>query len=225
MKDSFLEILQSEGKKPYFEQIIEGLRQNSQFEITPHQTEIFRPFEYFQVRDTKVIILGQDPYPGENVADGLAFSTKLDKAPASLRNIFKEVKRDYPNTILETNSLEQWAKQGVLLMNIYLTGVIKQPLAHEHIGWDKFTEIICLEILSKNPNVVVVALGKKAQKFVSKLSIKPKYLIESSHPSPLSYKKGFENSHLFLKINKMLEDQKKKPINWSLLSTSSKEDK
>lgn len=216
MKDSFLRILQTEGQKPYFNNIIEGLREYSSFEIVPHQIDMFRPFDFFQVNETKVVILGQDPYHKANVADGLAFSTRQKVTPPSLRNIFTELKQTYPNISLESNDLTKWAKQGVLLLNTSLTTVVKKPLAHKHLGWEQFTKVVCEEIIKANKDVIFVALGKHAQEFINSLSVRPQYLFETSHPSPFSVNKGFAGSQIFKKINTTLEKLNLSVINWEL---------
>ncbi|VEU74882.1 uracil-DNA glycosylase [Mycoplasmopsis citelli] len=216
MKDSFLKILQSEGKKAYFNNIIEGLRNYSTFEIVPHQVDLFRAFEFFQVHETKIVLLGQDPYPTEGVADGLAFSTRSKKTPVSLKNIFKELTLEFSNIKLKSNDLTPWAKQGVLLLNVHLSTVINKPLEHKDIGWENFTQVVCEEIIKQNENVIFIALGKYAQEFVEKLSPSPKYVIKSSHPSRFSANKGFLGSFIFTQANKILKDNGSEEINWEL---------
>ncbi|UUM19608.1 MULTISPECIES: uracil-DNA glycosylase [unclassified Mycoplasma] len=216
MKDSFLQILQSEGKKPYFENIINGLRNYITFDIVPHQMDMFRAFEFFQVHETKVIILGQDPYHSKNVADGLAFSTRSKKTPPSLQNIFKELSDEFPNISLNSNDLTPWAKQGVLLLNVYLTTVINKPLEHQHLGWEQFAQVVCEKIVQANPNVVFLALGRHAQEFITKLHPVPQYVLKTSHPSPFSANKGFLGSRIFIKANELLKQNNISPINWEL---------
>ncbi|MCU9933234.1 uracil-DNA glycosylase [Mycoplasmopsis cynos] len=164
MKDSFLKILQLEGTKPYFENIIKVLKKAEEDNevIFPHQTNLFKPFEYFQTYETKLIILGQDPYPGINIADGLAFSTGHIKTPASLKNIFIELKKDYPNVKIGTNSLLGWAKQKILLLNSVFTVVMNQPNSHRKIGWEEFVKSIIIEIIKANENVLILTLGNQA---------------------------------------------------------------
>ncbi|WP_324673277.1 uracil-DNA glycosylase [Mycoplasma sp. 888] len=218
MKDSFLKILQSEGQKPYFTKILDKLKEEETngVKVFPHQMDLFKPFEFFQVNETKVIILGQDPYHTLGLADGLAFSTYDDKFAPSLNNMFKELKKDYPKTKLETTSLVSWAKQGVLLLNTVLTVAQNKPASHFGIGWETFTHKVVEEVVAQNPNVMVVALGKKAQQFIKDIPINPKNLVELAHPSPYSYNKGFADSHLFKTINKKLEQNNVKPIKWDL---------
>ncbi|QNM93871.1 uracil-DNA glycosylase [Mycoplasma sp. Pen4] len=217
MKNSFIEILQSEGKKPYFDNIINGLREEGKKTVIyPEQVQIFRPFDYFQVAETKVIILGQDPYHTYGYADGLAFSTGNNKLSPSLRNIFKELKKDYPKIKLDSTDLTPWAKQGVLLLNTVLTVSHGEPNSHKNFGWQSFTKKVIQEVVKVNPNVILVLLGKEAQKFAKDIEINPDNVIATSHPSPYSYKKGFENSGIFKLINKKLKKHNEQPIDWNL---------
>ncbi|AKF40993.1 uracil-DNA glycosylase [Mycoplasmopsis canis UFG4] len=222
MKDSFLRILQTEGQKPYFQNILKKLEESEKnnIQIFPHQMDMFRPFEFFQTNETKLIILGQDPYHQINIADGLAFSTNHIKTPASLKNIFKEVKKDYPNAKFGTNSLIKWAKQGVLLLNTVLTVEEGKPNSHKDIGWEKFVEIVIQDIILENPNVLILALGGQAHKVVENALKLRNYnkenLFKLSHPSPLGYRHSFENSNVFKKINDKLHSFNQKEIEWSL---------
>ncbi|MBN4083329.1 uracil-DNA glycosylase [Mycoplasma sp. CSL10137] len=222
MKNSFLNILTEEGKKPYFNNIINQLSisEKENKVILPYQTDIFRAFEFFQVKDTKVIFIGQDPYHTLGTADGLAFSSRDKKTPPSLRNIFKELQKDYPEVKLETNSLVNWAKQGVLLLNTVLTVEYGKANSHKNIGWENFTLKVVEQTINENNNVIIVALGKQAQEYIKKLpnihKISNENILATSHPSPFSYKRGFENFQLFKKINNLLKKYKTRQINWDL---------
>ncbi|WP_036451771.1 uracil-DNA glycosylase [Mycoplasma buteonis] len=219
MKDSFLKVLQKEGNKPYFNDLLKALKliELSKINIYPFQMDLFKPLEFFQASETKVVILGQDPYHKEGVADGLAFSTKSTVTPPSLRNMFKELLKDYPKTKIETNDLTAWAKQNVLLMNVVWTVSENKPNSHKNFGWQNFSLAILEEVLKANPNVIFVILGKEAQKFTEKLAINPENKIVLSHPSPYSYKLGFENGKMFKLINKKLKKQGLSEIKWDLV--------
>ncbi|VEU70731.1 uracil-DNA glycosylase [Mycoplasmopsis glycophila] len=219
MKDSFLQILQKEGNKEYFVKILDSLKTaEKNGAIYPHQIEMFRPLEFFQVNETKVVILGQDPYHSPFVADGLAFSAKhTNKTPASLANLFKELKKDYPKTKIETNDLAAWAKQGVLLINMVWTVTEGKANSHKNFGWQKFTLAILEEVKNTNPNVIFVALGNEAQKFLNKIHPNPDNVIALSHPSPLGYAKSLKDGQLFLQINQKLKKHKEKQIKWDLV--------
>lgn len=222
MKDSFLKILQTQGKKPYFEIILNHLAQGNKENklIFPHQTEMFRAFEFFQVHETKLIILGQDPYSEFGVADGLAFSTHNLKTPPSLNNIFKEIKKDYPNASFKANSLVPWAKQNILLLNASLTVLENKPNSHKNIGWQNFAAAVIHEVVRINKNVIILALGNYAHKVVDNalylVNFDSKNLFKLSHPSPLGYHHSFKDSHVFKKINDRLEQLNLEQINWNL---------
>ncbi|WLP85892.1 uracil-DNA glycosylase [Mycoplasma seminis] len=215
MKDSFLNILQQEGKKPYFEIIINKLEiAEKEAQVLPEQINMFRAFDFFQVHETKVVILGQDPYHTVGYADGLAFSTGNGKITPSLRNVFAEIKKDYPQANLSDTSLISWAKQGVLLLNTVLTVSEGKTNSHKDFGWDKFTKEVLLQVVRQNPDVIILALGKQAEKFIADLPINKENIIVTSHPSPYSYKKGFENSHVFKQVNDKLIEKGIKAISW-----------
>lgn len=217
MKDSWLKILQSEGKKEYFQKIITKLSEAEKIsEIFPEQTKMFRAFEFFQVNETKVVILGQDPYPTNGFADGLAFSSMNQKQrPKTLQNIFIELQKDYPSVSLRSNSLENWAKQGVLLLNTQLTVSQSQANSHKSFGWELFIVEILREVEKENKNVIYVALGNQAYETYLKANIKIEKIIRLSHPSPLSYNKSFKDGHLFLKINQKLKELNQSEIDFS----------
>ncbi|WBP83771.1 uracil-DNA glycosylase [Mycoplasmopsis edwardii] len=222
MKDSFLNILQSEGKKEYFQVILKELAKSEKNgkAVFPHQMDLFRPFEYFQVKDTKLIILGQDPYPQINIADGLAFSTGHIKTPASLKNIFREIQKDFPKTTFKTNSLQKWAKQGVLLLNSVLTVEENNPNSHKGIGWEEFVKATIQEVIKQNPKVLILALGNQAHNVLDSalkfMNYDQDNVFKLSHPSPLGYRHSFENSGVFKKINQKLIALKQEPIDWNL---------
>ncbi|EFF41504.1 uracil-DNA glycosylase, partial [Mycoplasmopsis alligatoris] len=206
MKYSWLDLLQVEGKKPYFQKLLMHLEkfENEGKYIMPASPDMFKAFDYVQDNNVKVVILGQDPYPGKDVADGLAFSTNSQKTPSSLKNMFKELKKDYPEVQLETNSLVSWAKQGVLLLNTVLTVNEGEANSHANIGWETFTKIVLENVIKKNPYVVFGILGNASKAVVNKLEVQPKNIVFLSHPSPLGYHKSFKDGQFFKKINKIL---------------------
>jgi len=167
----------------------------------PEKDNIFRAFNYFNIEDLKVVILGQDPYHGENQAIGLAFGVKCSKIPPSLKNIIKELQK-YNGKDLQDTTLENWAKQGVLLLNYSLTVKPKTPGSNMKL-WKDFIN----SILSKlDKKVIFVAWGA----FAYELLKDKEKLLYSSHPSPLSYSRKYKNisfkdSNIFENINKLLE--------------------
>ena len=181
-------------------------------EIYPNIESIFKCFNYFNIEDTKVVILGQDPYHQPNQAQGLSFSVPDNiKIPPSLVNIFKEIQNEYQNKP-KHGDLEFWAKQGVLLLNNTLTVRQSSPNSHLKI-WKNFTQEILGELLKKKSNVVFLVWGGNAKKCISKLPIK--YSLLANHPSPLSANRGgwFECNH-FRECNRILSELNEGEINW-----------
>ena len=179
----------------------------------PQQSNIFKSLKITPYKDVKVVILGQDPYHGENEANGLSFSVNNGvKIPPSLRNIFKELKNEIG--IERTNpDLSDWANQGVLLLNSILTVEKDKPLSHKNIGWETLTDAIINKISQKSDKIIFVLWGNYARS-KKKLIDKDNYIIESVHPSPLSASRGFFNNTTFIKINEILKNEGKKPITW-----------
>ncbi len=186
--------------------------------IFPPKDEIFRALEKLPYDEVKVVIIGQDPYHGENEAHGLAFSVKKGvRIPPSLRNIFKELKNEYEDFEIPNNGcLMPWVEEGVLLLNATLTVEKDKANSHKNIGWQNFTDKIIEFINQKEEPVVFLLWGNFA---ISKKSLitNPKHLIlESVHPSPLSASRGFFGNGHFVKANQFLEKNSIKPINWNL---------
>lgn len=169
-------------------------------------------------QDVKVVILGQDPYHGEHQANGLAFSVYSDiKIPPSLRNIFKEIKREFPDKHFENGDLTRWAEQGVLLLNAVLTVEESKPASHRKKGWEKLTDSI-VDSLSKSSKPIVFMLwGADAQKRAAELQRENNLVLCSNHPSPLSATRGsvpFIGNNHFEKANEWLVTHGLTPIEW-----------
>lgn len=178
----------------------------------PNSEHIFRCFSYFNIEETKVVILGQDPYHTPGQATGLCFGTNnMKKIPPSLKNIEKELNNDTGHG-LSDYTLEKWAKQGVLLLNTSLTVKENKPNSHKKI-WIKFTNSIINYMNENCKNIVFVAWGAYAYNMLESIDKEKHKLIISSHPSPLSYYKklkeynSFEGSKPFSKINSILDDK------------------
>lgn len=211
--NSWDEILKEEFKKDYFVNIKKQLEKTNKI-IYPKKENIFRALKLTDYNDVKVVILGQDPYHGENEANGLCFSVNKDvKIPPSLRNIFKELKEDL-NIERDNTDLSDWAMQGVLLLNTILTVEKDKPFSHKNLGWNYFTDNIINKINQKKESVIFVLWGNAAREKKKLITNKNHIIIESAHPSPLSYTRGFKNSKPFSKINKILKEQNKKEIKW-----------
>ena len=185
-------------------------------EIYPDMKDIFRAFEISNLDDVKIVIFGQDPYYLPGVADGLAFSTKQSKTPASLKNIFKELKNEYPDLIIETNDLTSWAKQGVLLANTSLTVMKNMPNSHAYLGWSYVIEEAIEYINENRHNVIFLLWGNQAKKFKSLINEEKHHVLMSAHPSPLSANNGFFGNNHFKIANQILADNFQKEIDWNL---------
>ena len=182
---------------------------------TPIDHRIMRALET-DMRDVKVLIIGQDPYPTENVAIGLSFAVDLDATtvlPRSLQNILKEVKSDLGDKTKVGGDLTKWAAQGVLLLNRHLTTTIGEPGGHSDLGWDRFTDKIVKALADHHGEKLVAILwGKQAAEVES---LMPKAtIIKSAHPSPLSASRGFFGSKPFSKANEALKNLGMKPVKW-----------
>ena len=182
--------------------------------ISPNQKDIFRAFEFCSFSSTKVVIFGQDPYFQNGVANGLAFSVNEGKKiPASLKNIYKEINNDVGEIKNKKGSLDDWTKQGVLLLNSSLTVEVGIPGSHSNIGWANF---ICevVKILSNKTNVVFILWGNHAKKYLKFIDANNNLILTSSHPSPLSAHRGFTGCKHFSQCNKYLINKNIKKIDW-----------
>ncbi len=182
--------------------------------IYPDRADLFRAIELTSFKDTKVVVLGQDPYHEPNQAMGLAFSVPLGtKMPPSLRNIFKELDSDLGIKNVSTD-LTNWAKQGVLLLNTVLTVTKGQANSHKDFGWQKYTDNIIRAIASKSQPVVFILWGANAWKKKKLISGDQHLIIESAHPSPLSSYRGFFGSKPFSRCNEFLKSNGQAEIDW-----------
>lgn len=217
-KASWQLLLATEFQKPYFLELMQLVAQ--EYETTtcfPPKELIFNSFEQFEFEETKVVIIGQDPYHGTGEANGLCFSVNDGVAiPPSLKNIFTEINTEYESIFFpNSGNLERWAKQGVLLLNAGLTVRKDEANSHKHLKWNLFTDAVIQLINEQSENVVFLLWGSFAQK-KGKLINRNKHLVlESGHPSPLSANRGFwfGNNHFKL-TNAYLNEKGKKEIEW-----------
>lgn len=175
--------------------------------VYPTQKDVFRAFDDCPFEKVRVVILGQDPYPNEGQAIGRAFAvSESTKMPGSLKNIFKEVRHDYPSQLMPEPTLESWARQGVFLLNTTLTVAHGQINSHAKIGWKKEVTIPTLKKLSaEREHLVFILWGAHAKKFEHILVRQERHLIlKAAHPSPRSVAKGFRGCGHFSKANKYL---------------------
>lgn len=185
--------------------------------VYPLEKEIFNALILTPYKDVKVVIVGQDPYHGENEAHGLAFSVKEGiKIPPSLRNIYKELKNDLDIEIPNNGELTSWAKEGVLLLNSCLTVLKNKPNSHKNIGWDKLTDLIIKKLNDKESPIVFILWGNFARSKKELITNSHHLVLESTHPSPFSAHKGFLGSKPFSKTNTFLLKNNIKTVNWKI---------
>lgn len=185
--------------------------------IYPRKEEIFEAFDSTPFNKVRVVIIGQDPYHGENQAHGMCFSVKKGiKPPPSLKNIYKELVTDIDFDIPEHGFLKPWAKQGVLLLNSVLTVEESKAGSHQKKGWEEFTDLVIRVLNDKKENIVFILWGAPAQKKAKVVDEKKHFIIKSPHPSPLAAYRGFFGSRPFSKTNTFLQSIGSKPIDWSL---------
>lgn len=212
-------ILHQELEKEYFQILSNFLYQEYQEkQIFPPHQEIFNAFDYCNLNNLKVVILGQDPYHSLGQAHGLCFSVNSGVPfPPSLKNIFKELKEDINFTIPVSGNLEHWSKQGVLLLNATLTVEQGKAGSHQKKGWETFTDAVIQEISTQKEGVIFLLWGGFAKQKIKLINQEKHFVLTSGHPSPLSANKGhwFGNKH-FSKVNAILEKQNKKIIQWEI---------
>ena len=210
--------LAKETTQTYFENLDDFLiEQRKTSTIYPSEALTFRALEICPPQNTRLVILGQDPYHGENQAHGLAFSVPAgEKFPASLRNIFKELKSDLNIDPPFFGDLSKWAEQGVLLLNTVLTVEAHKAGSHQNKGWENFTDAIIRNLSEREKQLIFILWGSFAQKKAALIDQNKHTIISSAHPSPLSSYRGFFNSKPFSACNKQLSEWHLKPIDWSL---------
>lgn len=185
--------------------------------IYPAEAERFTALNKMPFEQVKVVILGQDPYHGEGQAHGLSFSVKPNvKVPPSLVNIYKELEMDLGISPAQHGFLEQWAEQGVLLLNSVLTVEASKAGSHQNKGWEIFTDKIIELINNEHQGVVFMLWGSYAQKKGCHIDRDKHCVLESVHPSPLSAYRGFLGCQHFSKANAYLESLGKLSIEWQL---------
>ena len=212
------EILAPEFNDPYYQNLRHFLDEEYRnYTIYPKAADLYNALRFTSFADTKVVILGQDPYHEPNQAYGLAFSVKKGvKVPPSLVNIYKELHDDLGCYIPTHGELTKWARQGVLLLNATLTVREHQANSHRNKGWERLTDAIITSLNQKETPVVFLLWGNNARQ-KKKLITNPNHLIlECAHPSPLSAYNGFFGCRHFSKTNAFLKEHHLKPIDWQI---------
>ena len=213
--DNKLELIwNSEGFKKFYK-IIE--KEYNTKTIFPPKDYIFNALKITPYSNTKVVIVGQDPYHGVGEAHGLSFSVQEGiKIPPSLQNIYKELKDDLNIPIHNKGDLTKWGKEGVLMLNAVLTVEKDKPASHRNMGWELLTDYIIKVLNQKEEPVVFILWGNFAKEKTKYITNPNHYIITSPHPSPFSARNGFFGSKPFSKTNNYLKSKNLKEIDWDL---------
>ncbi|MCM1368841.1 MAG: uracil-DNA glycosylase [Candidatus Amulumruptor caecigallinarius] len=207
-----------EFEASYFETLADYVRAEygrKDCRIYPPASQIFAAFNSSPFAETKVVIIGQDPYHGPGQANGLCFSVSPGiMMPPSLRNIFKEVSADTGAPLPSDGDLSRWARQGVLLLNSSLTVREHRPKSHAGIGWERFTDAAVRALAEKRDNIVFILWGSDAIRKGAFIDRSRHLVLTSPHPSPLSAHRGFFGNHHFSRANEYLISHNKTPIIW-----------
>ena len=183
--------------------------------VYPEQDNIFKALKLTPYSNVKVVIVGQDPYHGENEANGLSFSVSPGiKLPPSLKNIYKELYDDLKIDRKDNGDLTDWAEQGVLLLNAVLTVEKDKPASHRNFGWELLTDYIIKTLNEKKEPIVFILWGNFAKNKAKLITNQRHLIITSSHPSPFSARYGFFGSKPFSKANNFLISNDISPIKW-----------
>lgn len=224
LHSSWLAVIGDELEKPYMQALRHFLKEEKAAGkvIFPPSPLIFNAFNHAPFDKVRVVIIGQDPYHGQNdkgepQAHGLSFSVQAGIAqPPSLVNIFKEISSDLGIKMSRSGDLTPWADQGVLLLNATLTVERSIAGSHQGKGWETFTDAAIKALNEDREGLVFVLWGSYAQKKGAIIDEKKHLVLKSAHPSPLSAHRGFFGNHLFCTINQYLIQQGQEPINWQI---------
>ena len=225
IEESWRRQLQEEFDKPYFEHLVGFVKEEyARYTVFPPGSRIFHAYNTCPFEKVKVVILGQDPYHGEGEAVGMAFSVPSErkKLPPSLKNIFKEIAREYDTPVADVGDLSPWAREGVLLLNTVLTVAADSAGSHGKLGWQVLTDALIEAVASRPEPHVYLLWGRWAHLKEDLIRLKaagPTLILKSNHPSPLSALRGPEpfigNGH-FETANAWLQAHGVVPIHWDL---------
>ena len=219
LEPSWLNLLSDLFETPWFAEIKNKIvQERKQYTIYPPANLFFNAMDLCPVPNTKVVILGQDPYHGTGQAHGLSFSVPRGIGiPPSLQNIYKELENDLGIKPATHGNLESWAKQGVLLLNASLSVRANSPASHFYIGWEQFTDSIIQRLSESKENLVFMLWGSFARKKKFLIAQNKNHLVlEAPHPSPLSAYQGFIGCKHFSKANQFLQAHELEPVCWQL---------
>lgn len=216
--NSWDEILKDEFEKSYYIKLREFLiNEYKTRSIYPDKYDIFNALKLTSYEDTKVVILGQDPYHGKEQAHGLSFSVKPGvQTPPSLQNIYKELRDDLGCFIPNNGYLIPWTKQGVLLLNTVLTVRAGEANSHRKKGWENFTDEVIKKLNEREKPVIFLLWGNNAKEKIKLITNSRHFILTTVHPSPLSASRGFMGCKHFSKTNNILKDLGLKEINWQI---------
>ncbi|XP_068506273.1 uracil-DNA glycosylase isoform X1 [Syngnathus scovelli] len=218
--ESWQKALAAEFGKPYFKQLLQFVNNEREHHtVYPPAEHVFTWTQMCELRDVKVVILGQDPYHGPNQAHGLCFSVKRPvPPPPSLENMYKELGNDIEGfQHPKHGDLSGWAKQGVLLLNAVLTVRAHQANSHKDKGWETFTDAVVHWLSNNLEGLVFILWGAYAQKKGATIDKKRHHILKAVHPSPLSAHRGFFGCKHFSKANELLIKSGKSPVDWKAL--------
>lgn len=204
--------------KEFYNTMVLAKKAYKETTVFPPKEHIFEALKLTSYENTRVVIVGQDPYHGVGEAHGLSFSVRPGvRVPPSLQNIYKEIYNDLG--IIEPKNcgdLTKWAKEGVLLLNSSLTVEKDKPASHSNLGWDFFTDNVIKKLNEKTTPVVFILWGSFARSKKYYITNPIHLIIESTHPSPFSANNGFFGSKPFSRTNEFLIKNNLKPIDWQL---------
>ncbi|WP_026174116.1 uracil-DNA glycosylase [Effusibacillus pohliae] len=218
LKNDWQPLLEVEFQKPYYLQLRQFLIEEYRTRVVyPDKYDIFNALHLTPFANTKVVILGQDPYHGPGQAHGLSFSVKPGvQPPPSLQNIFKELHDDMGCPIPNHGHLAKWAEQGVLLLNNVLTVRAGSPNSHRGKGWEMFTDRVISILNNREKPVVFLLWGSHAQAKMRLITARHHCIIRSPHPSPLSAHRGFFGSRPFSRANRFLRSIGSEEVDWQI---------
>nr|XP_040052629.1 uracil DNA glycosylase a [Gasterosteus aculeatus aculeatus] len=218
--ESWREALSEEFGKAYFKQLMDLVsEERKRFTVYPPAENVFTWTQTCDIREVKVVILGQDPYHGPNQAHGLCFSVKRPvRPPPSLENMYKELVSDIEGFQHPGHGdLTGWSRQGVLLLNAVLTVRAHQANSHKDKGWETFTDAVVQWLSNNLEGLVFMLWGAYAQKKGAAINRKRHHILQTVHPSPLSCHRGFLGCKHFSKANELLKKSGKSPVDWKEL--------
>ncbi len=216
IEPSWHRLLAAEWDKPYFAELVVFVRNEyATRTIYPTASRIFAAFDACPVNDVKVVILGQDPYHGPGMANGLCFSVNPGvPVPRSLVNIFKEIHDETGSVPPADGDLSRWARQGVLLLNATLTVRHSEAASHQGHGWERFTDEAVRQLAAQREGLVFMLWGSSAGRKAEMIDQSKHLVLRSAHPSPLSASRGFFGNRHFVTANDYLRSRGLKPIEW-----------